>query len=176
MGILPHGTRDEFDQHICRILSSNHAQKDSMLLTWCFGIAVLAEGIPVVSDLHPATTTLADTSSQESKEEQWSTPAARRLFGSAKAMTKTTTLTVLSVIWACRVGVGVTDAEAAEGIRIAIRTLQSVNVEVRYAWLHSSALTKSMLPKLVEKSLRIGIHPLVQLEVRLLLRTLLDVD
>ncbi|KAF2805228.1 uncharacterized protein BDZ99DRAFT_574827 [Mytilinidion resinicola] len=181
IGLLPQNTRDDFDQQICRILASKHAQKDSMLLLWCLGIVVLAEGIPVASELKgPPNATLQDVppilkSSQERTEVRWSSPAARRLFDSVKAMTKTTTMTVLSVIWACKssCGDGITDAEAAEGIRIAIRTLQSVDVDVRHEWSHSSSLTKSMLPKLVEKSLRPEIHPLVQLEAFGFLGTLL---
>lgn len=165
---LPQNTKDRFDQQLCRILASNHAQKDSMLLIWCFGIAALAEGIPRVAESHVASTESRGAPLQDPGNAQRSSPAARRLFESAKNMTKTTTMTVLSVIWACKSGVGVTDAEAAQGIRIAIRTLQSVDVDVRRGWLHSGSMTASMVPKLVEKSLRTGIHPSVQLEVRAL--------
>ncbi|KAF2488895.1 hypothetical protein BU16DRAFT_215948 [Lophium mytilinum] len=180
IGLLSQSSRDDFDQQICRILASKSAQKDSMLLLWCLGIAVLAEGIPVASRRHDSNARLQDVSpimntSEECTEIRWNSAAARRLFGSVKAMTKTTTTTVLSVIWACKssCGGGVTDAEAAEGVQIAIRTLQSVEVDVRHEWSHSSTLAKSMLSKLEEKSLSPEIHPLVQLEAFGFLGTLL---
>ncbi|OCL03512.1 hypothetical protein AOQ84DRAFT_145908 [Glonium stellatum] len=169
LGILPNNTRIDFDDQLCRILLSNSAQQDSMLLLWCFGIALLAEnssdvGTPVGSILEPAS--CAPTPSQEHPEPKWRTPAARKLFGSAKSQMKTLTMTVLSVIWACKGEVGVSNADAIEGIRIAVKTIQAIDPEIRRTWPASSAFAKSMFRKAIEKVLRDGIHPSVQLEVR----------
>lgn len=167
LGILPNKTRISFDEQLCRILVSNNAQQDPMLLLWCFGIALLVEspsniGTSVGSIAESAS--CASIASQEHSESNWKTPAARKLFGSAKSQMKTLTMTVLSVIWACKGEVGVSNVDAIEGIRIAIKTVEAVDIEIRRGWPTSSAFTKSMFHKVIEKALRNGIHPSVQLE------------
>lgn len=168
-GILPNKTRIAFDEQLCRILVSNSAQQDSMLLLWCFGIVLLAERSP--SDIGTSVGSIAEsascspTASQEHSESKWKTPAARKLFGSAKSQMKTLTMTVLSVIWACKGEVGVSNADAIEGIRIAIKTVEAIDIEIRRSWPTSSTFAKSMFHKVIEKALRDGIHPSVQLEV-----------
>ena len=168
LGILPNKTRISFDEQLCRILISNNAQQDPMLLLWCLGIALLVEspsdiGTSVGSIAESAS--CASTASQEHSESNWKTPAARKLFGSAKSQMKTLTMTVLSVIWACKGEVGVSNVDAIEGIRIAIKTVEAVDIEIKHSWPTSSAFTKSMFHKVIEKALRDGIHPSVQLEV-----------
>lgn len=133
-----------------------------MLLLWCFGIVVLAEHPEEFSESqnfglnHPTSTS--------GTEKQWKTASGRKLFGSPNGMYKTINLTYLSVIWATKGDVGVSDAEAIEGIRIAVRTLRFVDVEAQAGWPNSSALAKSIFPKLPAKILREGINPAVQLE------------
>jgi len=167
LGILPNKTRIRFDEQLCRILVSNSAQQDSMFLLWCFGIALLAES---PSDVETSVGSIAEsascspTASQEHSESKWKTPTARKLFGSAKSQMKTLTMTVLSVIWACKGEVGVSNADAIEGIRIAVKTVEAVDIEIRRSWPTSSAFAKSMFQKVIEKALRDGIHPSVQLE------------
>lgn len=137
-----------------------------MLLLWCFGIIILAE--------HPHQVGLASAplSSFDPKrpepvcERQWKTASGRKLFGSSRGLHKTINLTYLSVIWACKGGVGVSDVEAIEGIRIAVRTMQVVNEGVRQAWPSSGQLALDIAPKLPSKILRQGINSTVQLEVR----------
>jgi hypothetical protein len=80
-------------------------------------------------------------------------------------MLKTINLTSLSVIWACRGDPSVTEEDAVEGIRIAIRTLQYIHVDVRRNWSKNSPLGKSVPAKLIGKLLRKGIHPGIQLQV-----------
>ena len=169
LGILPNKTRIGFDEQLCRILVSHSAQQDSMLLLWCFGIALLAEspsdiGTSVGSIAEP--TSCPPTALQERSEPKWKTPTTRKLFGSAKSQMKTLTMTVLSVIWACKGEVGVSNADAIEGIRIAIKTVGAIDIEIRRNWPTSSAFAKSMFHKVIEKALRDGIHPSVQLDVR----------
>ena len=167
-GILPNKTRIAFDEQLCRILVSNSAQQDSMLLLWCFGIALLAESpsdIGTSAGSNAESASCSPTASQEHSESKWKTPAARKLFGSAKSQMKTLTMTVLSVIWACKGEVGVSNADAIEGIRIAIKTVEAIDIEIRRSWPTSSAFAKSMFHKVIEKALRDGIHPSVQLEV-----------
>jgi hypothetical protein len=79
-------------------------------------------------------------------------------------MLKTINLTSLSVIWACRGETGVPDGDALEAIRIATRTLQFVNSEVRQNWSTASPLGRSVPAKLMSKLLRKDIHTGVQLQ------------
>ncbi|KAJ4362195.1 hypothetical protein N0V95_001543 [Ascochyta clinopodiicola] len=159
LGILTADVRQQFDRELCHILSSNGTGQNSMLLLWCFGIVVLAEHPEYVyspQDLGPRQ--LAST------ERQWKTASGRKLFGSISGLYKTINLTYLSVIWAAKGDVGVSDAEAIEGIRIAVKTLRFLDYEARESWPSSSALAKNIFPKLPAKIVRSGINPAVQLE------------
>lgn len=133
-----------------------------MLLLWCFGIVILAEHPEEFSNSQSCKS--EQPTSTASLEKQWRTASGRKLFGSSNGLYKTINLTYLSVIWATKGDVGVSDTEAIEGIRIAVRTLRFVEREAREAWPNSSALAKSIFPKLPAKILRAGISPAVQLE------------
>lgn len=133
-----------------------------MLLLWCFGIVVLAEHPEEFSELQKFG--LDQPTSTAGLEKQWKTASGRKLFGSPSGLYKTINLTYLSVIWATKGDVGVSDAEAIEGIRIAVRTLRFVDIEARAGWPTSSALAKNVFPKLPSKIFREGINPAVQLE------------
>ncbi len=160
--LLPSDVRQQFDREMCHILSSNGTGQNSMLLLWCFGIVILVE--------HPEEFSDADTAgANQSKlaaslDDQWKTASGRKLFGSPNGVYKTLNLTYLSVIWATKGDVGVSDAEAIEGIRIAVRTLHFMDNKARASWPSSSALAKNIFPKLPAKILREDIQPNVQLE------------
>ncbi|KAF1841622.1 uncharacterized protein K460DRAFT_388516 [Cucurbitaria berberidis CBS 394.84] len=136
---LPLDTRQQFDTELCQILYSENAARDSMLLLWCFGIVLLVEHSD--SGPEPSKTT-------ETMERQWKTSSGKKLFGSTKSSYKTITLTCLSVIWALKGSVGVSDDDAIEGIRIASRTLRFVDQHVRESWPRSSSLAGNTVQKL----------------------------
>lgn len=159
---LPAEVRQQFDRELCHILSSNGTGQNSMLLLWCFGIVILAEhpeefGNSRNLDLQQPTSTAG-------LEKQWKMTSGRKLFGSPNGLYKTINLTYLSVIWAIKGDVGVSNTEAIEGIRIAVRTLRFVDRDARESWPNSSALAKNIFPKLPTKLLRADINPAVQLE------------
>ncbi|KAF3051690.1 hypothetical protein E8E11_011005 [Didymella keratinophila] len=162
LSLLPAEVRQQFDRELCHILSSNGTGQNSMLLLWCFGIVILAEHLEEFSGSQNFG--LDQPKSTAGLEKQWKTASGRKLFGSPNGMYKTINLTYLSVIWATKGDVGVSDAEAIEGIRIAVRTLRFVEVEARVGWPGSSALAKNIFPKLPAKIVREGINPAVQLE------------
>lgn len=162
VGILPADVREQFDRELCHILSSNGTGQNSMLLLWCFGIVILAEKSDEFGDSQgvvPGQPALAP-----GFKKQWNTASGRKLFGSANGLYKTINLTYLSVIWATKGDVGVSDAEAIEGIRIAVRTLRFIGREACEGWPDSSALARNIYPKLPAKILRTGINPAIQLE------------
>jgi hypothetical protein len=164
LDLLPSEVRHQFDRELCHILSSNGTGQNSMLLLWCFGIVLLAEQAGETKELYAPDTGFDQPASTPKSERQWQTASGRKLFGSTNGMYKTINLTYLSVIWATKGDVGVSDTMAIEGIQIAIRTLESVGQEVRTAWSNSSALAKSIFPKLPSKILRTSISAAVQLE------------
>ncbi|KAF2477292.1 uncharacterized protein BDR25DRAFT_45253, partial [Lindgomyces ingoldianus] len=162
--LLPSEARHTFDKELCQILSSNSTGPNSMLLLWCFGIIILAERPQEVANLSSSFTSSEIHTPNVAPTREWSTISGRKLFGSASGLHKTINLTYLSVIWATKGGVGVSDVEAVECIKIAIRTMQFIPKDVRQGWPSSSALAKNSFPKLATKILRKGIHPSVQIE------------
>jgi hypothetical protein len=167
LSILSPDARHSFDKELCHILSSNSTGQDSMLLLWCFGIIILAEhphhvGVGRIrSSLSSSVTT---GTPNLTPERQWKTASGRKLFGSSNGIYKAINLTYLSVIWASK-GEVVPDSEAVEGIKIATRTLEYVDSEMREGWPSSSAPAKYTYPKLPVKILRKGIDLGVQFEV-----------
>jgi len=162
LDLLPSEVRQQFDRELCHILSSNGTGQNSMLLLWCFGIVILAEHPEEFANLNNSEMNRSESTA--SLEKQWKTASGRKLFGSPSGIYKTINLTYLSVIWAAKGDVGVSNDEAIEGIRIAIRTLRFVDTETRVGWPSSSALAKNIFPKLPAKILREGIDQIVQLE------------
>lgn len=146
---LPVEARQDFDRELCRILSSNGAGQNSMLLLWCFGIVLLAEHLGQEG---------------ENTELQWRTSSGQKLFGTPKGSYKTITLTCMSVVWAIKGQVGVSDDEAVQGIRIACKALRSVESHIRSSWLHSSPLAQNTFQKLTEKIHRVELNDAILLE------------
>jgi hypothetical protein len=157
--LLPAERREQFDQGLSYILSDHTTGQASVLLLWCFGIALIAERSFQAE--HPdRSQETADSSPAVGK--RWKTAAARKMFGSTSKMYKTIYLTYLSVIWATKGDVGVADDEAIEGIQIAIRTLQFMDQTTLLAWPKTTANVKSTIPRLPSKILRTNINPTVQ--------------
>jgi hypothetical protein len=162
--LLSSEARHSFDKELCQILSSHGTGQNSMLLLWCFGIVILAEHPQGTEDLH-STSSAFSTTSLATGDRQWTTASGRKLFGSTAGINKTINLTYLSVIWASKGDVGVSDTEAIEAIRIATRTVRCVDQTTRQNWPNSSRIAQSTFPKLPTKILRHDINPALQLEV-----------
>lgn len=158
LNILSSQTRHSFDTELCRILSSNGAGRNSMLMLWCIGIVILAEHPEAIQRPRRSDTTFTSQPPLE-----WKTASGRKIFGS-ESCKKTVNLTYLNVIWAAKGDVGISDGEALEGIRIATRTLQCIDRQVYEAWPKSSSLAAGTFSKLPAKILRSSINPAVQLE------------
>jgi hypothetical protein len=165
LNVLPLERRRQFDEDLSLILSSNSAGQNQMLLLWCFGIALLAEYPNGVEGMNPPSS-LERPATVDSAwpEKQWKTSSYRRLFGSASKLNKTIQMTYMSVIWATKGDVGVSDEDAIEGIRIAVRTLRVVDRAALQGWPKSSAIARNTVSKLADKVLRTDINPVIQLE------------
>ncbi|KAF2030356.1 hypothetical protein EK21DRAFT_112078 [Setomelanomma holmii] len=166
LSLLSAERREQFDQGLSHILSDHNTGQASILLLWCFGIALIVEH-PFQADIqHPsqASSEQETQSASAVAEKRWTTAAAHKMFGSTSKMNKTIYLTYLSVIWATKGDVGVADDEAIEGIQIAIRTLQSVDQTVLKNWPRTSAIVKSTIPRLPSKVLRTNINSTLQLQ------------
>ncbi|KAF2205123.1 hypothetical protein GQ43DRAFT_67769 [Delitschia confertaspora ATCC 74209] len=168
-GLLAHQpseTRDKFEKELLSLFSSDPTKQDSVLWLWCFGLVILAE-YPEESGRMQSTSSILPPQTavqrNDGSEKKWRTSAGRKLFGSAGSMLKTINLISLNVILACKANPGISDNEAMEGIRIAMKTLQAINVDVRQHWLDRSPLGKSVPAKLMGKLIGRDIHPGVQL-------------
>ncbi|KAH7078824.1 hypothetical protein BKA63DRAFT_408352 [Paraphoma chrysanthemicola] len=157
--------REQFDQGLSHILSDYTTGQASVLLLWCFGIALIAERSSQTEhqELPLFGCGQGTDVSTLSTEKKWKTAAAHKMFGSSSKMNKTIYLTYLSVIWALKGDVGVADDEAIEGIQIAIRTLQSVDQKTLQNWPRTNDIVKNTIPKLPAKLLRTN-NPIVQLK------------
>jgi hypothetical protein len=164
LSLLPHDAQQQFDRELCRILSSNSAGKDSMLLLWCFGIVLLAERPEDIQDIYGSHLTTSQKSSSQHLEKHWKTSSGQKLFASTKGLHKTITLTCMSVVWAMKGDVGLSDDEAIEGIRIASRVVCLVDRHARESWRKSGALAESTYTKLLSKVERAGVSPKVLFE------------
>ena len=146
--------RHLFDKNLYQIICTYRPGQDLMQLL-AFGIAVLAE---------PSATAKSGTRSPLPVE--WTTKSSRKLFESLENVHKTIRLTYLHVVWMLKCGNGFSDRDAADGIRIAIRVLQSVDKATRERWPSNDPNAKEIYPKLPSKILQQGINPGVQLEAR----------
>jgi hypothetical protein len=158
LALLSPEVQQSLDESLRRILKTNSAGKPSMLLLWCSGIVVVA------AQPHNAETTswpMPRAEGLEPSVRPWRTAAAQKLFDSAN---KCITMIYHHVIWACRGNDEVSDNEAIEGVRIAIRTMQLIDRDTRTQWPTSAELPKRSVPKLTEKILRDGIDAGVQLQ------------
>lgn len=159
LSLLPTDRREQFDQVLSHILSSNGAGQNYMLMLWCFGIVLLAEHSGETQNLPSPI-----ENGTASPKKQWKTASGHKMFGSIDKVYKMISLTYLSVIFATKGDVGVADEDAIEGIRIAVCTLGCVDRKALRAWPTSSALAKGTFTKLPLKILRANISPAVQLE------------
>lgn len=164
LNVLPAERQRQFDEDLSVILSSNNAGQNQMLLLWCFGIALLAEYPDGRYETHAGRTERRADISEQSSEKQWKTSSYRRLFGSASKVNKTIQMTYMSVIWATKDDVGISDEDAIEGIRIAVRTLRVVDRRALEAWPRSSAIARNTVAKLTDKVLRTNMDPVMQIE------------
>jgi hypothetical protein len=159
LSLLPTDRREQFDQVLSHILSSNGAGQNYMLMLWCFGIVLLAE--------HSGESELVRSSIENgttNPKKQWKTASGHKMFGSVDKIYKMISLTYLSVIFATKGDVGVSDDDAIEGIRIAVCTLRCVDRKALRSWPTSSALAKGTFTKLPLKILHANISPAVQIE------------
>lgn len=164
LGLLPHDAQQQFDQQLKHILVSSGAGKDSMLLLWCIGIALLAENPESATDVQTWPSKSRELRSAEDAKKQWKTASGQKLFVGLKGLHKTMTLVCMSVIWAVKGGVGVPDDEAIEGIRIASRVLRSIDQDVRESWSKSSSLATSTFTKLLDRLERTDTSPAIRYE------------
>ncbi|KAF1995767.1 hypothetical protein P154DRAFT_580477 [Amniculicola lignicola CBS 123094] len=164
LSLLSSEDRQIFDQKLCHILSSNSTTQNPMLPLWCFGIVILLERPHEVGMIRSLGSSSYKESDQVISDNTWKTSSGRKLFGSASGLQKTINVTVLNVIWASKGGVGVSDLDALEVIRIAIRTMHFVDPKLRQAWSTGSTLAKGTFHKLPGKILRADISARVQLE------------
>jgi hypothetical protein len=164
LGVLPLEDRQRFDHEIAHILSLKTTGQNSMLLLWCFGIVLLAEH-PGETSLSPyLQTSFAKGLATATFEKQWTTASGRKLFGSTTWLYKTINLAYLSVIWATKGDVGVSDEEAIEGIRIAICTLRCVDQAALRSWPTSSPAARNTFAKLPLKLSRLDINLTIRFE------------
>lgn len=162
LSLLSAEKREQFDQVLSRVLSSNGAGQDYMLMLWCFGIVLLVEHS---GDIDPPQSPLSSIEPPAAAlGRRWKTASGHKMFGSIEKVYKAINLTYLSVIVATKGDAGVSDVDAVEGIRIAICTLRCVDGSALKAWPKSSLLAKGTFSKLPLKIMRAGINPAVQLE------------
>jgi len=145
---VPPETRQQFDEELCKILRSHNTGQDSMLLLWCVGIAILAEETGEAGQVERS----FDRSNKVTAlDKHCKTESGRKLFGSKEKLQKTMLLTCLSVLWAMKDDVGIPEQEAIEGIRIAVRMVQSVDRAALQDWSTSSPVAKGTFRKLPDK-------------------------
>ncbi|KAH9868718.1 hypothetical protein J1614_007790 [Plenodomus biglobosus] len=147
--LLPRDAQQQFDQQLRHILKSSDVGKDAMLLLWCFGIVLLIE-YPEASSTRPTRRPDHVVSILGAKKD-WKTASGQKLFLGSMSLYRTITLASLSVVWAIKGGVGVSNDEAIQGIRIASRVLRVIDQEVRENWPKSDARARGTYLKLVEK-------------------------
>jgi hypothetical protein len=164
LNVLPAQDREQFDRELAHILSLKSTGQNSMLLLWCFGIVLLAERDDESAPPQGLHTSIADHSAMSGFEKQWKTASGRKLFSSSTWLYKTINLAYLSVIWATKGDVGVSDDEAIEGIRIAICTLRCVDRTVLRSWPKSSPAARSTFGKLPSKLSRLDLDPTIRFE------------
>jgi hypothetical protein len=164
LSILPSHDRQQFDQELAHILSLKSTGQNSMLLLWCFGIVLLAEHAGESMSPQATHTSFINCTATATSEKQWKTASGRKLFGSSTWLYKTINLAYLSVIWATKGDVGVSDEEAIEGIRIAVCTLRCMDRAALRSWPKSSPAARSTFAKLPLKLSRADLDPTIQFE------------
>lgn len=163
---VPESTRQQFDEELYNVLCSHSTGRVSMLLLWCFGIVLLAEYPGEAEPLQSAESTFGQLkpTGTSALKRQWKTRSGRKVFGSVEKLHKTMYLTSLSVIWALKDDVGMSEVEATEAVRVAFRTLQCVDRATLHAWPRSSTQAKDVFSKLLSKVSHAGVTSALQLE------------
>jgi hypothetical protein len=162
MNTLSPQIRHSFDKELCKILQSKYSAQNSILLLWCFGVIILVE---YPDEVGRKFTLPSNPSDRVSPERKCKTVAGQKVFGSTGSLHKTINLIYLSVVSASMSAVGVSDNEAIEVIKIASRTMQLIDRELREAWPNSSTLAQQTFRRLPDKILQQGINSGVQLQV-----------
>lgn len=160
--LLPSDAQQQFDQQLRHILKSTDVGKDAMLLLWCFGIVLLIE-YPEASHLRQTCPPNHIVSTQGTKK-NWTTASGQKLFFGSMSLYRTISLASLSVVWAIKGGVGVSDEDAIHGIRIASRVLRVIDQNVRENWPKSDARAKGTFLKLIEKIERLDANSAIFFE------------
>jgi hypothetical protein len=159
---VPTETREQFEEELYKILSSPNTAQVSILVLWCFGIVTLAENHGEAGHLQGSDLTFGRPGPNNVGSRQGRTKSGRRLFGTAEKLHKTMFLTSMSVVLALKGEVP--DEDAMEGIRIAVRMVQSLDRAALQAWPRSSAKAMDMFLKLPEKIGLANRRPAIQLE------------
>lgn len=160
--------RAAFDEKLCHILTSREVIENSMMLLWCVGIVILVEHPNVVElTVAPIPFSASDSQSQDPPQKRPKTAAGRIVFGSTKALYRTINLTHLSVVWALKGNVGVSNDEAIEGIRIAIQAMLFIDPEMRERWRDLGTRERANFSRLPAKIQQKDIDPTAQLQVRI---------
>jgi hypothetical protein len=150
-GDLSADVRHSFDDELYRIIceACPSREKESVLQLYAIGIAVLI-GEP----------------------KEWRT--SKKLFGSLRDVHRTLNLTTLNVLWVLRESseeanqeAPISKHEAAEGIGIATKVMQTVEKTTRENWPTSDPRARGSFLRLPEKLLGKNIDPVVQLEVHI---------
>lgn len=158
--LLPSAARRRFDTELCRILQNNVSGESAMLLLWLCGIVIIVERPEGIQSAHASDTSHEPVSTQKLMQ-QWVTPSGQKLFGSTKDLYKNIQMTCLNILWLLKAPVD--HDEVIEGLRIASRIMQCIDIDIRDSWikLEKGALLFDKCRSRIEESASI---PTIQLE------------
>jgi hypothetical protein len=164
LGILPEKSRRELERVLEEIVISNTREATPMLILWCFGIVLLAEGREEVGQTpssqpnsgQPSKTTIAS-------EREWKTKPARHLFGSPSRVNRAISLIYLAVNNASKDDSGISCTDAIDGIRVAVRAIRIVDQATREEWPKKTEYNTQVFAKLPAK-LTQHMNPLLRLQ------------
>ncbi|KAJ5064013.1 hypothetical protein J3E74DRAFT_443933 [Bipolaris maydis] len=132
--LLPSAARRRFDTELCRILQNNVSGESAMLLLWLCGIVIIVEHPEGIQPAHASDTSHQPVSTQTLMQ-QWLTPSGQKLFGSTKDLYKNIQMTCLNILWLLKAPVVVDDDQVTEGLRIASRIMQCIDVDIKDSWI-----------------------------------------
>lgn len=159
--LLPSAARRRFDTELCRILQNNVSGESAMLLLWLCGIVIIVEHPEGIQPAHAFDTSHQPVSTQTLMQ-QWVTPSGQKLFGSTKDLYKNIQMTCLNILWLLKAPVD-DDEEVTEGLRIASRIMQCIDIDIRDSWIkhEKGALLFDKCRSRIEES---ASSPTIQLE------------
>ncbi|KAJ6196839.1 hypothetical protein J3E72DRAFT_244379 [Bipolaris maydis] len=160
--LLPSAARRRFDTELCRILQNNVSGESAMLLLWLCGIVIIVEHPEGIQPAHASDTSRQPVSTQ-TLVQQWLTPSGQKLFGSTKDLYKNIQMTCLNILWLLKAPVVVDDDQVTEGLRIASRIMQCIDVDIKDSWIkhEKGALLFDKCRSRIEES---ASGPIIQLE------------